>query len=163
MAKYTTGGGGAGSDESCELCGATDAALQPVRIAGADLQVCGECAANREQATGRGKDSYDGERRREAARNAARAMDAASGDDGWQEDTEYDDDQLPYLISDYGSVVTEARQDAGLQRAELAGELGVDESDIIAVEQDRANQAGVPGSLIEGIERRLDVSIVDDE
>ncbi|MFB6162169.1 MAG: multiprotein-bridging factor 1 family protein [Halococcoides sp.] len=163
MAKYTTGDGGAGSDESCELCGATDVALQPVRIAGADLQVCKDCADHREQATGRGDDSHQAERRREAARNSARAMDAASTDDDWQEAAAYDDDQLPYLVNEYGDIVTEARQEAGLQRSELAAELGVDESDIIAVEQDRANQAGVPGSLIDGIESRLDVSIVDEE
>jgi ribosome-binding protein aMBF1 (putative translation factor) len=88
--------------------------------------------------------------------------DATKGDAGhWESGADYDDDPLPYLVSDYGDRLTEARQDAGLQLDELADELGVDESDLLAVEQGRATQAGIGGSVIEALEDRLGVELAD--
>jgi len=81
----------------------------------------------------------------------------------WEESgTDYDDDQLPYLVRDYGERVEDARQNAGLQRDELADELDVPESDLLAVEQGRATQAGLGGSLIEALEDELSIELVED-
>jgi ribosome-binding protein aMBF1 (putative translation factor) len=55
-----------------------------------------------------------------------------------------------------------ARQDAGLQREELAEELEVDEADLLAVEQGRATQASVGGSVVAALEDFLDVQLSDD-
>ena len=167
MAKYSTGGGSGGTGGSCELCGATDASLEAVNIAGARLQVCGECARHRDDATKTETSSSDddrdeSDRKRRAAQNAARIHDAQQGDAShWESGTNYDDDQLPYLVSDYGRRLTDARQDAGLQREELADELSIDESDILAVEQGRATKAGVGGSVIAKLEDFLDVELAD--
>ena len=79
-----------------------------------------------------------------------------------EQEYDYDDDPLPYLVSGYGETLETARQEAGLQREELAAELGARESDILAVEQGRATQAGVGGSLIEAVEERLNVSLSED-
>lgn len=166
MAKYSTGGGSGDTGGSCELCGATDASLETVNIAGAQLQVCTNCAQHRDDATGTtsGTDSgsEDTDRKKRAAQNAARVHDAQQADAShWEDGADYDDDQLPYLVSDYGRRVTEARQNAGLQREELADDLGIDESELLAVEQARATQAGIGGSVITALEDRLDIELAD--
>jgi len=160
MAKYSTGGGGSGGAESCELCGAEDVSLQTTTVAGATLDVCPDCAEHGEG--GRSDDGGDSDRKRRTAQNTARVHDAASADsEHWEDGADYDDDQLPYLVSDYGERVTEARQEAGLQTAELAEAVGADEADVLAVEQGRATQAGLGGSLIAAIERELDVELAE--
>lgn len=169
MAKYSTGGGSGGTGGSCELCGATDASLESVNIAGAELQVCETCAKHRDDAkgttstdTGSDDQSRDVNRKKRAAQNAAKIHDAQQGDPShWEDGADYDDDQLPYLVTDYGRRLTEARQDAGLQREELASELGIDEADLLAVEQGRATQAGIGGSVIAALEKRLDIELAD--
>lgn len=166
MAKYSTGGGVGGTGGSCELCGASDESLETVDIAGARLQVCADCAQHRDDASpatsSTDDDNDEQERKRRAAQNTARIHDAQQGDSShWESGADYSDDQLPYLVSDYGRRVTEARQDAGLQRGELADELDIDESDILAVEQGRATKAGVGGSVIAALEDRLDVELAD--
>ncbi|KAB7515007.1 transcriptional regulator [Halosegnis rubeus] len=173
MAKYSTGGVGSDDADSCELCGKEGVSLTDETVAGARLQVCSDCSQHGEQGgktqretEGRdeaspGDDTTD--RRRKAAQNAARMADANAVDSSrWEQGTDYEDDPLPYLVSDYGDVMSEARQAAGLQTSELAGELGVTEADVLAVEQGRANRANIPGSLIEAIEERLNVQLSDE-
>jgi ribosome-binding protein aMBF1 (putative translation factor) len=175
MAKYSTGGVGSDAGDSCELCGRETSDLRDATVAGARLQVCEACARHDEAGGGSGSTSGSGgdgggsdrderERRKRAARNAARLSDARSGDpDHWeQEGTDYQDDPLPYLVRGYGERLEEARQAAGLQPDELAGELGATEADILAVEQGRANRAGISGSLIEALEERLNVQLAED-
>jgi ribosome-binding protein aMBF1 (putative translation factor) len=167
MAKYSTGGGAGGSSDSCELCGAEGRDLRTATVAGAQLQVCGECARHGED-DGPGSAGGDGdeerERRRRAAQNTARVNDARKGNpEHWEQGgTDYDDDPLPYLVRGYGERLEAARQDAGLQTDELAGELGVDEADVLAVEQGRATRAGVGGSLISALEERLNVELAEE-
>jgi len=166
MAKYSTGGGGSGTSESCELCGAENADLRTASVAGATLQVCPDCAQHDETEGSSGSsgsdDDGDRDRKRRAAQNAARLQDARQGNpEHWEDGADYDDDQLPYLVSDYGDVLTEARQAAGLQTAELADAVDADESDVLAVEQGRATQANVGGSLIAALERELDIELAE--
>jgi ribosome-binding protein aMBF1 (putative translation factor) len=167
MAKYSTGGGGNDAADSCELCGAEGVDLRPANVAGADLQVCSDCASHGDTSGPEpsGSDTRDGESRgKRAARNTARMHDAASNDPShWESGADYDADQLPYLVTDYGERLTAARQDAGLQLDELAAEVGADEDDLLAVEQGRATQAGVGGSTIEALEEFLDVELSEGE
>ncbi|MFB6167635.1 MAG: multiprotein-bridging factor 1 family protein [Haloferacaceae archaeon] len=178
MAKYSTGGGGGGGDgESCELCGRDSTSLRTANVAGAELLVCADCAPHGESDTRGGgsrrsgggqdgQDSQDGEpsRKKRAAQNTARIYDAGRGDSKhWEEEgTDYEDDRLPYLVSDYGERAEAARQDAGLTVEELAAELPLDEDDVLAVEQGRAARAGVGGSVVEALEERLGVTLVDE-
>jgi len=162
MAKYSTGDAGGGAGGSCELCGADVDNLRTANVAGATLEVCKDCAQHGETSDASDDDSKsERDRKRRAAQNTARINDARKGDSShWEEEgTNYDDDQLPYLVTDYGKRLTEARQDAGLQLEELADELDIDESDLLAVEQGRATQAGVGGSVIAKLEDRLKVSL----
>jgi ribosome-binding protein aMBF1 (putative translation factor) len=171
MAKYSTGGVGGDSSGACELCGAEDRSLETATVAGATLEVCSECAQHGDdggddggggQSGTSGGGRSDRERRTTAAKNAARLNDSRKPDTDWQAETDYEDDPLPYLVADYGEVIAEARQDAGLQPDELAEELGLDRESVVAVEQGRAARADVGGSVVEALERRLDVEIVDE-
>jgi ribosome-binding protein aMBF1 (putative translation factor) len=165
MAKYSTGSGGGGSGDSCELCGAAGVDTQSVNVAGAQLEVCSDCAEHDDNASpaDSGGDE-DVNRKKRAAQNTAKMHDAAKGDAShWEDGADYDDDQLPYLVSDYDDRVTEARQDAGFQLEELADELGIDDGDLLAVEQGRAAQAGVGGSVVKTVEEYLDVELVEAE
>ncbi|WP_227131286.1 helix-turn-helix domain-containing protein [Halorubellus salinus] len=174
MAKYSTGGSSGGGDgDTCELCGAASENLSMANVAGARLNVCASCAPHDDTETkrssndrsgsgaGSGSGGGDRDRKRRAVQNTAKANDVWDSDSKhWEEGgTNYDDDQLPYLHSDYGKTVTEARQERGLQREEFAEELGATEADIIAIEQGRATQAGIGGGLIAAIEDYLDVEI----
>jgi ribosome-binding protein aMBF1 (putative translation factor) len=168
MAKYSTGqAGGGGDGGTCELCGSATEDLEAVTVEGATLSVCADCRSlgERQSAGDQGsRDRDEGERReKRAAQNAAKVMDAASGDSThWEEEgTDYEGDRLPYLVDDYGARVTEARQDAGYQRGELAAEMELDENDLLAVEQGRATSAGVGGSLIRALEAELDVDLTE--
>lgn len=173
MAKYSTGGGGGGDEgESCELCGRETSDLRRANVAGADLLVCADCAPHDDSAgrgdgasgPDRGAGPSGSDRKRRAARNAARMHDAVGGDSTrWEEEgTDYEEDRLPYLVSDYGERVESARRAAGLTVADLAAEVDADEDAVLAVEQGRAARAGVGGSTVRALEERLDVTLVDE-
>ncbi|WP_115863915.1 helix-turn-helix domain-containing protein [Halorussus litoreus] len=179
MAKYSTGGSSGGSGGgACELCGESSDSLTEANVAGAQLEVCSDCASHNDNARtdsrsgGGGGGSTSGgddrrseqDRKKKAAQNTARASGVYDGDSRhWEEEgTNYDDDPLPYLVSEYGDRVEAARRDAGLQRDELAEELDVPENDLLAVEQGRANQANVGGSVVRALEERLDVTLVEE-
>lgn len=170
MAKYSTGdSGGSGDGDACELCGSTSNSLREASVAGADLLVCPDCAPHddaknkKQRSDSKGRGSEERDRRKKAAQNVARTSEVWDGDSShWEEEgTDYDRDPLPYLVADYGERAESARQDAGLQREELADELGMQEADLLAIEQGRATQAGIGGSVIEALEDRLDVDLAE--
>lgn len=165
MAKYSTGSGGGGSGESCELCGAGGVETQSVNVAGAELEVCSDCAQHDDSATTSDDADRPDNRKKRAAQNAAKIHDAAKGDSThWEEGgTDYDDDQLPYLRSGYDEILTDARQEAGYQLGELADELDIEENDLLALEQGRAVQANVGGSVVAVVEQFLDIDLVESE
>jgi ribosome-binding protein aMBF1 (putative translation factor) len=177
MPKYSTGGGGGGGDgDSCELCGRSTGSLTRANVAGADLLVCADCAphddARGTPGSGGGSGSGSGgaggaddgsSREKRAAQRQARLYDQTRGDAShWESGTDYEDDQLPYLVADYGDVAAAARREAGLTVEELATELDVEESDVDAVEQGRATRAGVGGSLVRALEERFGIELVDE-
>ena len=191
MTKYSTGSGGGGGDgDACELCGRETSNLQRANVAGAELLVCSNCRPHDDARKGSGggrsgsggRDSSGGgasgsgggapssggsgstSRKKEVARKQAKVYDAATGDSRhWEEEgTNYETDRLPYLVSGYDETVQTARQEAGLTVEELAERLGIDEDDLLAVEQGRAATAGVGGSVVRAIEEELDVEVVDE-
>jgi len=159
MAKYSTGGGGSNTSDTCELCGGADTDLRTATVAGATLEVCADCVEHDDRTDTGGGEGRDGTA---AARNTARLHDAAAADPDWEEGADYDDDQLPYLVTDYADRLTAARQDAGYQLGELAEELELPEAELLALEQGRATQAGVGGSTVRVLEEALDVDLADE-
>jgi ribosome-binding protein aMBF1 (putative translation factor) len=181
MTKYSTGSDrGGGDGDACELCGRETANLERANVAGANLLVCSNCAPHGEGggrsrgggggggsssgSSGSRTDADEPSRKKRAAQNTARIYDAGRGNTKrWEEEgTDYEEDRLPYLVSEYGERVEAARQDAGLTMEELAADLDADEDDVLALEQGRATRAGVGGSLVRAVEERLGVDLVDE-
>ncbi|ERG92828.1 MAG: putative eukaryotic MBF1-like transcription factor [Haloquadratum walsbyi J07HQW1] len=171
MPKYSTGsGGGSGDGDSCELCGQSTTTLTQANVAGAELLVCQECAPHDDAGAGPGSNNNEERsddepsREKRAVQQHARMHDQATGDSRhWErEGTNYEQDQLPYLVSEYGEIAASARQAAGFTIDELATELDVESGEILAVEQGRATRAGIGGSLIRKLESTLDVTLVDE-
>lgn len=165
MPKYSTGGGGGAEDGgACELCGAESEQLRTATIAGATLAVCPSCRPHddRTQRSSRTQDDQ-GERKRKAARRMAEINESGREQSShWAESgTDYADDPLPYLVSDYSDRVRSARQSAGLSVTDLAEELGVEPETIHAVEEGRAARAGVGGSVIEAIADHFEIELVE--
>ncbi|MWG36077.1 helix-turn-helix domain-containing protein [Halomarina oriensis] len=171
MAKYSTGGVGSRDSDSCELCGAEGRSLEAVNVEGAVLQVCSDCqrhGSSESRGSGgsrsgdRSTGDEDRDRKLKAVRAQARMDDARKGDSKrWEEGADYEDDPLPYLVKGYGDVVVEAREERDLSTADLAGDVGVREADLVAVEQGRATSAGIGGSVIEALEERLGVRLAE--
>lgn len=168
MAKYSTGGGGSGgTGDACELCGREETNLQQANVAGAQLMVCSNCAPHGEaESNDDGGPTNDDEedRKRRAAQNTAQMYDAGRGDSThWEEEgTDYESDRLPYLVDDYGEVLEQGRQDAGLTVEELAAQAGLSEDDVLAVEQGRAARANVGGSVIRELEAVLEIELTEE-
>ena len=174
MAKYSTGSGGGGDDaDACELCGREETSLTRTNVAGADLLVCSNCTPHGENRNQRRKqsdreggsrDDTERNRKKRAAQNTARVYDASRANTKrWEEEgTDYEEDRLPYLVKSYGDRVIAARQEEGLTVEELAADTGIDESDLLAVEEGRASRAGVGGSVVRTLEKRLDIDLVDE-
>ncbi|GAA0522858.1 transcriptional regulator, XRE family [Halorubrum aquaticum] len=192
MPKYSTGDGGGDDDgDACELCGRETTNLQRANVAGARLLVCSNCRPHDDSRRGSGGSGGGGggsgggsaggsgggsgsaggadgsgprSRTQEIANKQAKMYDAATGDSShWEEEgTNYEEDRLPYLVSGYGDLTTEARQGEGLTVEELAAELDVDEDDLLAIEDGRAATAGVGGSVVRAVAERLDVELVEE-
>ncbi len=170
MPKYSTGNS-SGGGESCELCGKQTEDLTTATVAGAELELCSDCVPHGEQEDDRrssnrdtgGRDDRERDSGRRAAQNVARLRDAQTGDSTrWErEGTNYDRDQLPYLVSGYGNRAKEAREERGLGIEELADEADVDANAIRAVEDGNAARAGVGGSVIAALETHLDVTLAE--
>lgn len=173
MAKYSTGsGGGGGGGDACELCGKESGKLRQANVAGASLLVCTDCRPmgenrskerKKREMEGGSRGTQNVNRKKRAAQNTAKMMDAGKADGRrWEEGTDYEEDRLPYLVSDYGDRVTAARQDRGMTVEELASQVEAEEDDILAIEQGRATRAGIGGSLIGRLEQTLDVELADE-
>lgn len=169
MAKYSTGSGGGGGDgEACELCGTESASLREANVAGAELLVCSDCApmgANRNTEEKRreqegGSRGEPQNRRKRAAQNTAKVLDSSGPETSdWVENTDYEGDALPYLVSGYGETLVAARQEDGLTTAEVAERIDADEEDVLAVEEGRATRADVGGSVVRKLEELFDVEL----
>jgi ribosome-binding protein aMBF1 (putative translation factor) len=175
MAKYSTGGVSSNEEGSCELCGAEGRPLRTEQVAGATLAICPECRARHAEGgkEERERDEYGQEtgtrdpdepdRQQQAVRNTVRMNDARRQDsEHWESGADYEGDPLPYLVRGYGDRLAKARAAADLGTAELAGELGTDEADIIAIERGRATKADIGGSLVAALEERLNITLSDD-
>ncbi len=170
MTKYSTGSSGQSDEgESCELCGKDSDELVTVSVAGADLAVCPACRRHDENFVdrdgsketsnrdgGQGQSEFDSQRS-----NSGTSPLWDSDTSRWERDgANYDSDQLPYLVDEYGTIVQEERVSLGLTLDELADELDVSQKDLFAVEQGNAATMGVGGRVILELEEYLDVQLV---
>lgn len=171
MPKYSTGSsGGSDGGDACELCGSETGNLRRANVAGADLLVCSECQPHDDTDKRLSNDTDDGatgdatRREDQSGKPQTEVYDTSrKNSEHWEEHgTDYEEDRLPYLVSDYGEELETARQDEGLTLEDLAADLEVDEDEILAVEQGRASRAGVGGSVVRALEERLEIVLVQE-
>lgn len=179
MAKYSTGNAKSTSSSdvsegACELCGTDSDSLQTVKVSGATLQACSSCANHNDNATK--QDGDDGERDdsdpvgQTDDNSKDRRTQHLSENGGYlnndtshweQNGTNYEDDQLPYLVSGYAKSVTDARKARDLSQGELAEEVDTREELIQAIETNSLRDAGVGGELLSRVETFLEIEIID--
>lgn len=159
MPKYSTGGNTTTDvGDVCELCGDTERSMDTEKRAGASVTVCSECST----------DKRDGNNNRRREQNQNNRLEGSS--ELWDSDTSsweseganYSSDPLPHLIDDYATRVTQKRKEMGIEAANLAHQIGVDEMDIISVENGNAVRGDVGGSTIREIENILSVDLIEE-
>lgn len=170
MAKYSVDSNRDSSERSeserskggtCELCGEEADYLHSASIEGASLEVCGDCAPSDDRKNdSEPRDEESTNRTKEVINRATPDADDALPDSSWAEEgVGYDDDFLPYLVSDYGKIVTEARQEQDISQEELADAVNVGVNIIRVIEQGTASSNDVGGQTIQRLEDELDVTL----
>lgn len=149
---------------TCELCGEEVDSLHLATIEGATLEVCKECYP---QENG-GQNSQDEttestNRTKDVINRTTVNAENALPDSSWAvEGVGYDSEPLPYLVSDYGDIVEEAREEQGLTQEELAEEINVGLDIIRVIEQGQAASRDVGGDIIENLEEVLGVQLEEE-
>lgn len=148
---------------TCELCG-KDSELTETKISGAELRVCSECS---DLGTKTGDSSEDtststkyntsspksSSSRSRNTRNSETNSSSISSSNQSRK-TRYDD--ISELAFNYGEIIQEKRNERGMNRNELAQELGIKSSHLRNIE-DETTQPNV--DLQEKIESFLEIEL----
>lgn len=151
---------------TCELCG-EDSELTKAKVSGAEIRVCSECA---ELGTKLGESSEDSSTSTKystssstsstssspsnSTRNTGSTSTGSSSSSNQSRKTDYDD--ISELVFDYGDIIKEERKERGMNRDELAKELGIKSSHLRNIE-DETTQPNV--DLQNKIESFLDIEL----
>lgn len=169
MAKYSTNSGdgtddsnnnSSGTPTNCEMCGKETDDLEHATIAGASLAVCDDCNPDNGQSNGRDDSQSESDRAREVIRKATE--NPYEKDRSWVEDTQYSEDQLPYLKNGYEEIVQEAREERGLTQGELADMVQIGIRILRVIENGHAATEGVGRSEFESLEQVLEVELIEE-
>jgi putative transcription factor len=154
----------------CEMCGTETASPRTVKIEGAELAVCGDCAdfgtEVREQSSSSGSTKYstgssgtgsdsNAESNESGASDSGSTAGGSGGSSSRRPDP-FDDDTL---AQDYDQRIRQAREATGLNQADFAQELNEKASLIRKLERgdmlpsDRVQQK---------LERQLDIDLTED-
>lgn len=164
MAKYSIDSDD--SDEStestgdvCEMCGKETDSLEVAEVAGATLTVCADCSPDSSDSEGT-RDEDEGNRTADAIQRASE--NSATPDSSWAQDADYSDDQLPYLVDDYGEKIEAEREERELTQEELADKVGLGVAMLRVLENEQASRSNIGRSDIESVADFLDVEIIEE-
>jgi putative transcription factor len=142
----------------CEMCGAETASPTTVKIEGAELDVCDNCAdfgtevEQQSSASTSTKYSTDSSESGESSESSG-----GSGSAGGSRGPDMFDD-MEEVVQDYDERIRNAREAAGLSQEDLADELNEKASLIRKLERG----ASLPSDSIQGkLERRLDITLTE--
>ena len=146
----------------CEMCGTETGQPKTVKIEGAELDVCAECAdfgtEVRQQSSSSTSTKYSTS---SSASDSGSSGDSTSGSSGGGGSTRRKRDmvdQMDEVAQDYDTRIREARESRGLSQEELARELNEKASLIRKLERgDVLPSDGVQRKL----EKELDISLVE--
>lgn len=151
---------------TCELCGAEEK-LTRAKVSGAELRVCSDCAdlgttlgdESESNSTtskystssgGRNTDSSGGSGDSKKSKNSTNNSNSSN------QSRRNDYDDISELAFDYGEIIEEERKSRGMNRAELAQELGIKKSHLRNIEKEKTQP---DMALQKKIESYLDVDL----
>lgn len=145
----------------CEICGAKESNLTEVKISGAKVQACSECS---DIGTTTEKSEEDNTSTKYSTSNQSNDENTTqnsttnSFNNKSNEETKPQDpfEDLSELALNYGELIRDERNSLGLNRQELAQDLGIKESHLESIENENT-QPSV--ELQDKIEKRLDIDL----
>lgn len=152
---------------TCELCG-KDSELTKAKVSGAELRVCSECAelgttigdnsedssTSTKYSTSSSKSSTSSESSKNNRNTGTKSTGSSSSSSNQSRKTDYDD--ISELVFNYGEIIKDERNERGMNRDELAKELGIKSSHLRNIE-DETTQPNV--DLQKKIESFLDIEL----
>lgn len=172
MAKYSTGGGLSGTDDSCQLCGKTDVPLDTAEMEGTTVTVCNDCTPNKDESRsdpnthtgsklpGKNKNSTDTTEDSTPGYTISNRSDQSNPD--WIKNANYGNADTPYMQKNYDSKFRHALKEHDLSLEELADDTGIPVEDLEALEDGEALKQNVSGDAIEVVEKTLDIELAED-
>lgn len=158
---------------SCELCGTEGDELDKVKISGAELMVCEDCAdlgtkvgsednnsnQDTKYSTSSSSNSSSSNSNNKSNKSNKPTKTSSSKNNNYNPEPSLDD--VNDLALNYGDMITDARVENGMSREDLAKKLGIKESHLQKVENERT-QPSI--DLQNKIEKALDIDLgIDDE
>lgn len=173
MAKYSTGGGLSGEDDSCQLCGETDVSLETTEIEGAKVTVCKECSPNKDNSRS-DPDTHTGSKLPGKNKNSTdtTTQDSTPGytisnrsdqsNPDWIKNANYGNADTPYMQKNYESKFRHALKEHDITIESLADETGIPIEDLEALHDGEALNQNVSGDAIKVVEKTLDIELAED-
>ena len=143
----------------CEMCGSDQASLKTVKVEGAELQLCDDCAQFgtevRTESTSSASTKY-------STSSSSGKSSGSSGSSSSSKTRRRRDmfDDMDEIATDYDSRIRQARESRGLSQEELASSLNEKASLIRKLER---GDIMPPDSVRKKLERKLDISLVEGE
>lgn len=139
---------------NCELCGATADELNRTEISSAELSVCSNCTGH---GTAVEDDNTGSETETKYDTSVSESQTSSPGNSVEKSATTEGYEDFSDLALNYGDLIQNARNSRGMNRDELARELGIKASHLKNIE-DETTQPDV--ELQRQIERELDVDLL---
>ncbi|CQR50207.1 multiprotein bridging factor aMBF1 [Haloferax massiliensis] len=145
----------------CEMCGSDQASLKTVKVEGAELQLCDDCAEFgtevRTESTSSASTKYSTSS--SSGSDSSRSSGSSSSSSSKRRRRDMFDD-MDEIATDYDDRIRQARESRGLSQEELAQSLNEKASLIRKLER---GDIMPPDSVRKKIERKLDISLVEGE
>ncbi|MFC7129654.1 multiprotein bridging factor aMBF1 [Haloferax chudinovii] len=146
----------------CEMCGSDQASLKTVKVEGAELQLCDDCAEFgtevRTESTSSASTKYSTSSSSSGSNSSRSSGSSSSSSSKTRRRDMFDD--MDEIATDYDDRIRQARESRGLSQEELAQSLNEKASLIRKLER---GDIMPPDSVREKIERKLDISLVEGE
>ena len=145
----------------CEMCGAETAAPKTIKIEGAELEVCANCADfGTEVQTGAASSSGSTKYSTGGSASSSGSTGSSGPSAGRSSSRPRRDmfDEMEEIVADYDDRIREGRESAGLSQSELADQLNEKASFIRKLERGES----LPNdSIRRKLEKALDVDLVE--
>ncbi|MDS0240091.1 MULTISPECIES: multiprotein bridging factor aMBF1 [unclassified Haloferax] len=146
----------------CEMCGSDQASLKTVKVEGAELQLCDDCAEFgtevRTESTSSASTKYSTSS--SSGSDSSRSSGSSSSSSSSKRRRRDMFDDMDEIATDYDDRIRQARESRGLSQEELAQSLNEKASLIRKLER---GDIMPPDSVRKKIERKLDISLVEGE